>query len=512
LDCSCPRGGHWRPGARWAKQTGRPAAPRLQGKPPAPPLLTSHKVGNRIEIAAVSAEAAALGLRPGMPLAKARAMFRDLDVVDADAEADAGVLRDLALFAVRRWTPRAAICGADGLWLDLDGVAHLFGGEEAMARRILAFCGRAGFAARIAIATTPGAAHALARFGGAPLILCPAGGEGEALARFPVEALRIDADVAAAARRLGIDRVGDLLALPRAPLQARFGSTLLVRLDQALGRVAEPLDPIVPEVPPSALVRFAEPIASAEAIDQALSHLMTELVASLGKAHLGVRRLAWLCQRVDNDVQQVAIGTARPSRDLGHLLRLIRPKIETIDPGFGIERMWLVAGRVEPLAPQAIEGELAGEPHVPDLSELVDRLAGRLGPGRLYRSTMVESDVPERSVRRVGPLDATERWPDWPRPVRFFSPPERVEHVVAELPDLPPRLFRWRGRLHRIRRGDGPERIYGEWWKKSGEADAVRDYFRVEDEDGNRFWLYRRGDSTDPRTGDLSWWLQGAFG
>ena len=477
-----------------------------------PPLLTAQKTGNRIEIAAVSPEAAMLGLRPGLPLAKARAMFRELDVVDADPEADAEILRELALFAARRWTPRASVSGADGLWLDLDGVAHLFGGEEKMARRILAFCARAGFSARIAVAATPGAAYALARFGRAPLILCPAGGEAEALAPFPIEALRIEADVVLAARRLGIDSIADLLALPRAPLQPRFGSNLLVRLDRALGRAAEPLDPIVPEIPPSAQLRFAEPIATAEALDQALSHLLRELVDALGKAHLGIRRLAWLCQRVDNDVQQVVIGTARPSRDFSHLLRLIQPKIETIDPGFGIERMHLVASRCEPLAPQAVEGALAGEAPVPDVAELVDRLAGRLGPGRLYRMSSVESDVPERSLRRIGPLDGAAPWPEWPRPVRFLSPAEPLDNVIAELPDLPPRLFRWRGRVHRVRRGDGPERIYGEWWKRNGEAVAVRDYFRVEDEEGNRFWLYRRGDSTDPRTGDLSWWLQGAFG
>jgi protein ImuB len=491
---------------------GRPGVPRLDRAPPAPPLITTHKIGNQILIAAVSPEAASLGLRPGMPLAKARAMVRELDVVDADPETDAAVLRNLALFAARRWTPRASVSGADGLWLDLDGVAHLFGGEERMARRILAFCARAGFAARIAVAATPGAAHALARFGRAPLILCPAGGETEALAPFPIEALRLDPDVATAARRLGVDSVADLLALPRAPLQPRFGSTLLVRLDQALGRAAEPLHPIVPEAPPSALLRFAEPIATAEALAEALSHLMAGLVDTLGKAHLGIRRLAWLCQRVDNDIQQVVIGTARPSRDFDHLLRLIRPKIETIDPGFGIESMRLVASRCEPLAAQAIEGALAGEAPVADVAELVDSLVGRLGPGRLYRVSSVESDVPERSLRRVGPLDAALPWPEWPRPVRLLSPAEPLDHVIAELPDLPPRLFRWRGRIHRVRRGDGPERIYGEWWKRHGEADAVRDYFRVEDEEGNRFWLYRRGDSTDPRTGDLSWWLQGAFG
>jgi protein ImuB len=183
-------------------------------------------------------------------------------------------------------------------------------------------------------------------------------------------------------------------------------------------------------------------------------------------------------------------------------------KIDRIEPGFGIEAMRLVAGRVEPLAPEQLSG---GRPP-PDLAELVDRLAGRLGARRLYRRSAVESDVPERSVARVGPLAPARGWPQWPRPVRLLSPPERVENVVALLPDQPPRRFTWRGRPYRVARADGPERIHGEWWKRLGEADAVRDYFQVEDEEGARFWLYRRGDGEDPRTGDLSWYLHGVFG
>jgi protein ImuB len=143
---------------------------------------------------------------------------------------------------------------------------------------------------------------------------------------------------------------------------------------------------------------------------------------------------------------------------------------------------------------------------------LIDRLAGRIGARRLYRIGAVESDVPERSFRRLGPLAAAADWPGWPRPARLFVPPERIEGVVALLPDQPPRRFTWRGKIYRVARADGPERIYGEWWRRAAEADAVRDYFQVEDEAGQRFWLFRRGDGADPRTGDLSWYLQGVFG
>jgi protein ImuB len=463
-------------------------------------------VGNRLLVAAASPEARTLGLHPGMAVSQARALVPGLDIRDDDPEADSDVLNRLALFAARRWTPRAAVSAPDGLFLDLSGVAHLFGGEENMCRRILAFCRRAGFAARIAVAGTPGAAHALARFG--KVRHCPPGGEAAALAPLPLAALRVDESVLAAARRLGLETVGDLLPLPRAPLQRRFGKTLLARLDQALGRAGEPLEPVVPEEPPCALLRFAEPIATAEAIETAMAVLVDRLVGTLRKGALGVRRLVLLADRVDGAVQQVVVGTSRATRDFDHLRRLLWAKIETIEPGFGLDSLRLVAGRVEPLAPE----QLSGDKPRADLAMLVDRLAGRLGADRLYRATAVESDVPERSVARVGPLDSAAAWPKWPRPVRLLAPPERVDNVVALLPDQPPRRFTWRGRAYRVARADGPERIHGEWWNRTAEAQGVRDYFQVEDEEGARFWLYRRGDGVDPRTGDLSWYLHGVFG
>ncbi|HET9641069.1 MAG TPA: DUF6504 family protein [Allosphingosinicella sp.] len=514
------------------------------------PLLLSRRTGNRLLVAAASPEARALGLHPGMAVSQARALVPGLDIRDDDPAADADLLQRLALFAARRWTPRAAVSPPDGLFLDLSGVAHLFGGEERMCRRIIAFCGRAGFSARIAVAGTPGAAYALARFG--PGTHCPVNGEPEALAPLPLAALRVEEPVLAAARRLGLETVGDLLPLPRGPLQRRFGKTLLARLDQAIGRSGEPIEPVVPEEPPSAILRFAEPIATAEAIAGALGLLMERLVATLGEAGLAARTLALLCDRVDGRVERIAIGTARATRDGAHLLRLLAMKIERIEPGFGLDSMRLVAGRVEPLAPEqpslrgaqrrgnpasgagadgvgrcelppAVHSRAGGTAGLPtlrcarndeeaDLARLVDRLAGRLGPRRLYRATAVESDVPERSVARTGPLDTALPWPKWPRPVRLLSPPERVENVVALLPDLPPRRFTWRGRAYRVARADGPERIHGEWWKRTAEAEGVRDYFQVEDEEGARFWLYRRGDGVDGRTGDLSWFLHGVFG
>jgi len=381
-----------------------------------------------------------------------------------------------------------------------------------MARRLVVFCARLGLTARIAIAGTIGAAHALARHRASPLILCPPGGEAEALAAFPLTALRVGEGALETARRVGLDTIGEALRLPRAPLGRRMGRDFLTRLDQALGRAAEPIEPIVPEEPPSALVRFLEPIVTAEAIGEALGEAMRRLVATLEKAGLAARTLTLQCERVDGKVESLAIGTARPTRDGAHLRRLLAMKIDRLEPGFGFEAMRLTAGRCQPLRPEWIEGALDGKEAAPDLAPLVDRLAARLGARRLFRLGAVESDVPERSVVRAGPLAPVAEWPAWPRPVCLLSPPERVDNVVALLPDLPPRRFAWRGRAYRVTRADGPERIHGEWWRRLAEADAVRDYFQVETEDGARFWLYRRGDGIDPATGDLSWYLHGVFG
>lgn len=502
------RGGHWRPGARWAREA-QPRDVVLRRAEGA--LVTAHKQGNRNLLAAASPEARALGLAPSMPLTKARILVTGLDVRDADPEGDAAWLFRLGLFAARRWTPRAALSGPDGLWLDLGGVAHLFGGEQAMCARILAFLRRLGFTARIAVAGTTGAAHALARFGTEPIILCPSGREAEAIAPMPLAALRLDEDLLGRASRLGLARIGELLSMPRAPLQRRFGADFLIRLDQALGRGPEPFDPIVPEDPPSVVLRFMEPIASAEAIAEAAGEAVRRLVPALGEAGLGVRRLILACCRVDDALQIVRVSMARATRDGIHLMKLLCAKIEEIEPGFGIERLRLVAARVEPLPPEPIPGEMVGARPPPDLAFLIDRLAVRLGARRIHRLTALESDLPERSVGRAGPLGATANWPSWPRPVRLLSPPEPLEQIMAELPDAAPIRFRWRGKSYRVVAADGPERLYGEWWRDAVERESVRDYFQVEAEGGARFWLYRRGDGEDPQTGDLSWHLHGLF-
>lgn len=571
----------------------------------APPLVTVTRNGSRIEIAAASPAAVALGIAPGMALTQARASVPALDVRDADPAGDRADLERLAAALARRWTPIVAISGPDSLFLDLTGVAHLHGGEERMARRIARLLARLGFTTRIAIADTTGAAWAMARYGrtawstsllsvvdpldSSPLphggsnaassrpptgmhhsppspsprpceadrrperrtpssaapwpptqsrdsgesIIIPPAAQRAALAPLPVAALRLEADALELLDRLGIETIGELLATPRAPLVRRFGAAIVRRLDQAIGAAAEPLVPIAPPRPIAVERRFAEPILTAEAIEHWLGGLTGELAAVLAQAGLGARALLFVASRVDHQAQVLRVGFARATRDAAHIRRLIARRIEEIDPGYGIDALALHVRRAEPLGPQALGAALT-ERQAPDLAPLVDKLANRIGHARLWRQRPVESDVPERAAAAIPALDPPSEgearlalddvrrldkrppdhpWhPRWPRPARLLRRPEALDHVLAELPDQPPRRFTWRGEQHQVVRGDGPERITGEWWRRGAERDAVRDYFRVEDEAGRRFWLFRRGDGVRPETGDLLWFIHGTFG
>ena len=238
-----------------------------------------------------------------------------------------------------------------------------------------------------------------------------------------------------------------------------------------------------------------------------------ELCGRLEAKGLGARRLDLICHRVDSHAQAIRVGTATPVRDAKRLTRLLCDRIETIDPGFGIEVMTLAASVAEPLIPRQSVSTLIDE-GVPDVSDLVDTLMNRVGERAIYRLAPVASDVPERSVCQVPALAAETGtgWPGhWPRPSRLLPQPELVE-AVALLPDHPPASFTWRGIRRRVKRADGPERVFGEWWKRDAELAAVRDYFRVEDAAGERYWLYRAGDGEDLATGSHRWFLHGIFG
>ena len=439
-----------------------------------------------------------------MALAHATALAPGLVVIEADPDAEQAALVRLATWC-HRVTPLTATDGADGLWLDVTGCAHLSGGEAPMLDALAADLTTMGLHARLALADTPGAAHALARHGATCVV--PPGEHRAALDRLPTRALRLHAGAVATLRRLGFDTIGALLRVPRAPLSRRLGPDVCRRLDQATGATPEPIVPIVPAETLQHRLCFVEPLLTAEALGTAITHLLEPLCTRMEQAGQGARRLDLLFERVDGAVQALRIGTARPSRDAPHLARLLLERLDTIDPGLGIEAMRLIAPLAEPL-----RWVQRGAHETADVSALVDRLSNRLGAEQVYRVEPVESDVPERSVRRVPALAAPAgvSWPTGARPARLLTPPRPIE-ALALLPDQPPVAFTWRKHRHRIRRADGPERIYGEWWRRDAETHAVRDYFQVEDEDGQRFWLFRQGDGVDPQTGGLSWYLHGLF-
>jgi protein ImuB len=452
------------------------------------------------------------GLRIGMPATKAQVLVPGLTVADSDLEGDAEALERLAVWALR-YSPVVAVDLPDGIVMDIEGAEHLLGGEEALLLDLSHRLQSAGFSARLALADTWASAHAVARFGSAAIAVVEPGYARESVARMPLSCLRLEPDTAVSLRALGFETVADLLAQPRAPLVHRFGRDLGRRLDQAVGSVAEPIDPVRPADVVEVRQSFAEPIGAADTIKRYIGKLAGKLCFLLDERGLGARRLDLICHRVDSHFQVVRLGTAMPVRDAKRIARLLEDKVETIDPGFGIEIITLAATLAEPLDSIQRRSSLIDDTAA-DVSDLIDILANRVGEDRLYRASPVPSDVPERSVARVPALspDTGASWPSsWPRPARLLPKPEPIE-TVALLPDHPPASFTWRGIRRRVLRADGPERVFGEWWKRDPELAAVRDYFQVEDEAGERFWIYRAGDGEDSATGSQRWFLHGIFG
>ncbi|HEX2116814.1 MAG TPA: DUF6504 family protein [Alphaproteobacteria bacterium] len=475
----------------------------------AKPLATIAD-GNVQRIVAVNAMAQANGIAPGQTLADARALLPQLAVVPEQPGHDARALGRLAEWCTRYtpWTAvdRADQCGSAGLWLDITGCAHLFGSEAALVDDLIARLKTFGFAARAGIADTPGAAWAWARFASSGDVAVPPVGQREAIAPLPVAGLRIDAATVEALHSLGLRRIGDLYNFPRASLPVRFGALLLQRLDQALGHIAEPLSPRQPPIAYRALIAFAEPISEPAGIAATVDNLLHDLCAQLAQRDQGGRRFELTAYRCDGTTDSLRIGTGVPSRDPAHLARLFAEKIEKIAPGFGIDTMALAAPVVETLP--ARQAPLAAhDAAFVDLTQLFDVLGTRLGHAQVMRLAMRASHIPERAVERVAAAAPVvpAQWPDTPRPLRLFQHPEPIE-ASAVLPDEPPFQFVWRGALHRVARAQGPERIAGEWWR---ERAPTRDYYRVEDTDGRRFWLYR-DNFDEPR--ETRWFLHGLFG
>lgn len=482
------------------------------------PLLLVRSDGNLRLVHAADDRALARGLVPGQRLADALACVPEARVEDADPATDLAALHQLAHWATR-FSPHAAPDAPDGIIVDITGCAHLWAketrqGEALLLGDAIARLARQGIHARGAIAGTIGAASASARFGGRQSIL-PPGSIAAALEPLPVRALRLDDATAAALDRLGLRRIGALYPLPRAEVTKRFGPLLLTRLDQALGYQAESLSPLAPKPDHRVSLVFAEPISTPEQIAAACANLMERLLKDLAEQNLGVRRLGLILHRLDDAAPGCIIGTARPNQDAKHLLNLLAEKAEMLDPGPGIERMSLSALLSERMAATQTNFIRRDGVEAGDLAPLIDRLANRLGAGAVTQPQPVASHLPERAVTFAEPLRKKTAAADWqadlpPRPIRLLSPPEPIE-ATAPVPDDPPRLFRWRHVLHRVAKAEGPERIRPEWWQAKDHHQETRDYYRVEIEDGRRFWLFRSGLYHAGGLQPPRWFLHGIF-
>ena len=527
-------------------------------------LVAAAAGGPRVTVLNEAADAA--GLTSGEPLSDARAKTGFLQVRPLDAAVDAAALRHLTLWATR-YTPTASPWGedngADGFFLDIEGAAHLFGGEERLiadlAQRLEGF----GLRVRLAIAATPGAAWALSRFHETPLIALPSGQEAEAFAPLPIEALRLSPETSTMLHRLGFKTIGSLLDKPRAPFAARFSAELLRRLDQALGRVEEPLVPIVAPPVYHSLRYLLEPIFTQEAVVSYASRLMQALVHVLERDDKGARAIKLSLYRVDGAVETIDIGLTLPTRSIAHVSRLIELKLEALgaseNAGFGFEAVGLAITHAESMSARQTELTSAMEEggQAEDCAALIDKLRQRLGPQSVRRFAAVESHIPERAemlapvtdssspVERSetgernrakrGGRDVAQTMPPPPcyasspspatrgrkdsfaaeeeqtRPLLLLPQAEPAEEVMALAPDGPPRRFCWRGITYDVKRAQGPERISAEWWRaKEQKPEPTRDYFLLEDADGRRFWLYCEG-LCGRETNAARWFVHGLF-
>lgn len=468
--------------------------------------------GRKRLVTALNVAAYRLGVRKHMPLTQAKALIDGLVVREAELEADEDALEKLAVWMVQHYSPLCAMDRPDGLIIDTTGSDHLFGGEQKLVDHLIGKLTASGIVARVAIANTWGAAYAFARYVANPTFIAPADGGADMLAKLPLPALRLPRGIVETLNTLGFDRIGEIASQPRAPLALRFGSEIGRRLDQAYGRVFEPIDGVISPDLIEVTRAFAEPISAAETIARYIGILTTQLCDRLDRTALGARRLDLVCHRVDNRVEYVTVGMAKPVRDVKRLTKLLCDKIEKIDPGFGIEKMSLSAPMTQPLVPKQVLSSLVEEAKA-DTSGLFDNLANRFGASRFHRMAPIATDVPERSIKSIPadePLKDLDWQTKWRRPFQLLAKPEPIQ-VVALLPDHPPVSITWRGSRHRIKCADGPERIRGEWWRYEKELGTVRDYFHVEDETGENYWIFRTGDGERLSTGEQTWFMHGIF-
>ena len=469
------------------------------------PFVLSAPSHGRMVVMGANAIAEANGINTGMVLADARAIIPSLQVLDDKPDLIDQLLKRLAEWGIR-FTPSAAVDPPDGILLDASGCSHLWGGDESYLSAIVKKLDDRGYDVRAAIADTQGVAWAVARFGKEPLVI-DSGRHIEALLPLPPEALRLEVETVERLHKLGLQCIGQFMTIPRSSMRRRFGQHFLSQLDFALGREQEMIEPVQPTEPYQERLPCMDPIVTAAGIEIALDQLLKTLCHRLQQEQKGLRMAVFKGYRVDGKVVQVEIGTNRPSHHVRHLFKLFEIKIPTIEPGLGIELFVLEAPKVEEHHPlQEKLWEQAGGLEDERLSELLDRLAGKTGV-QAIRYMPDEHYWPERSFKPASSLQEklTSVWQvDRLRPLQLLTIPEKIE-VTAPIPDYPPMVFQHKGKVHRIVKADGPERIEQEWWLQQGQH---RDYYRVEDEEGFRYWLFRLGHYDDKK---FQWFLHGFF-
>ncbi len=471
------------------------------------------KSGNALRVSALDRRASALGLRLGMPLAEARAMVPALEVANADETADRRLLESIADWSTH-YTPLVALDGACGLLLDITGAAHLFGGEQALLARSRTRLRRQGFAVQGAIAGSATAARALAHYQNG-VVVAP-GEEASAVAPLPVEALALDPAITHAFRHAGLKTIGQVATRQRCELVARFGASMVFALDLTLGQAEKPISPraVLPDYMAERI--FAEPLMAQEAILETLRGLAASLAQLLAERGEGARRLEAGFFRADGKIRRLTVETASPTRDPDVVVRLFRERLDALvdplDPGFGFDLIRLSADRAERCETETTAFDARAKEDK-EIAFLVDRLAARFGSRRILVFQPNDTHIPEAAAVALPAQSAERSKLAWKpsrapqeaprRPLRMFAKPEPIEAVA---PEGPPMRFRWRRVLHEVVLAEGPERIAMEWWR--GEAAMPRDYFRVEDTGGRRFWLYREGllGRDSPR-----WFLHGLF-
>ena len=480
------------------------------------PLVVVAKIDNALRLTAVDCRAAQMNLTAGMMLADARAMIPELDIAEANEEADRALLEGITDWC-DRYTPLVALDLPHGLLLDVTGATALFGCERALLDGVKSALKRQGFAVQAALAGTSVAARALARH--ADGAISGPGTEAQAVAPLPVAALNLDGSIQHALKRAGLKTIGDVASRQRSELAKRFGGAMVATLDCALGRAETPISPRRALPDTIAEHRFADPVTSETVIRESILMLGRTLASVLESRGEGARALVASFFRADGVVRRIAIETGKPLRDPVLIEKLFRERLDALadplDPGFGFDLV-----RLESLHTERCEAETAALTDTNDDKEiafLIDRLAARFGAQRVLKFWAQDSHIPEAASAAVPaqyskPAMRWERLRDAKeapkRPLRLFARPEPIE-VMAEVPDGPPLRFRWRRLSHAVAHAEGPERIAMEWWRDQT-PQPTRDYYRVEDQEGRRFWLYRDG-LYERETDRPRWYVHGLF-